>query len=201
MYWCSECEDLPFRLICEASEVLLPSSVNSPKDATDHAPLPGALQKLTKVKATDKLSIPLKLDMASILAMAGAQPLQIGTYQDAQYELMSILIHKGPSASHGHYGMLIPRLLNRASLSVSGSSICQSTLRCALLICPRDGNAEAHLTPLNSISCMSLPCYHPYQHWPCASFLERGRSPMVAVQWHMCGMRKPRSGGGAMMRL
>ena len=63
------------------------------------------MQKLSKVKATDKLSIPLKLDMASILAMAGAQPLQTGTYADAQYELMSILIHKGPSASHGHYGV------------------------------------------------------------------------------------------------
>ena len=58
------------------------------------------------MKATDKLSIPLKLDMASILAMFGAQPLQTGTYKDAQYELMSILIHKGPSASHGHYGAL-----------------------------------------------------------------------------------------------
>ena len=62
------------------------------------------------MKASDKLSIPLKLDMASILAMAGAQPLQMGTYKDAQYELMSILIHKGPSASHGHYGALHPLL-------------------------------------------------------------------------------------------
>ena len=58
------------------------------------------------MKATDKLSIPVKLDMASILAMFGAQPLQTGTYEEAQYELMSILIHKGPSASHGHYGAL-----------------------------------------------------------------------------------------------
>ena len=65
-----------------------------------------AAQKLSKVKASDKLSIPLKLDMAGILAMAGAQPLQTGTHEDAQYELMSILIHKGPSASHGHYGAL-----------------------------------------------------------------------------------------------
>ncbi len=63
-------------------------------------------QKLSKVKATDKLSMPLKLDMASILAMAGAQSLVTGTYEDAQYELMSILIHKGTSASHGHYGDL-----------------------------------------------------------------------------------------------
>ena len=68
-------------------------------------------QKLSKVKASDKLSIPLKLDLASILAMAGAQPLQTGTYADAQYELMSILIHKGPSASHGHYGAPHPLLL------------------------------------------------------------------------------------------
>ncbi len=87
--------------------------------------LPAALQKLTKVKATDKLSIPLKLDMASILAMAGAQPLQTGTYQDAQYELMSILIHKGPSASHGHYGTVIPPFPIFPSLVVSCSLLCQ----------------------------------------------------------------------------
>ena len=85
---------------------------------------PSAMQKLTKVKATDKLSIPLKLDMASILAMAGAQPLQTGTCQDAQYELMSILIHKGPSASHGHYGIACAPssiVLFRLQLAIPGS--------------------------------------------------------------------------------
>ena len=82
----------------------------SPETDSEH-PCAHAAQKLSKVKASDKLSIPLKLDMASILAMAGAQPLQTGTYADAQYELMSILIHKGPSASHGHYGAPHPLLV------------------------------------------------------------------------------------------
>ena len=38
------------------------------------------MQKLSKVNETDKLSMPMKLYMASILAMAGAQPLQTGMY-------------------------------------------------------------------------------------------------------------------------
>ena len=84
-------------------------SIGSPETHRELSCAPAA-QKLSKVKASDKLSIPLKLDMASILAMAGAQPLQMGTYADAQYELMSILIHKGPSASHGHYGARRPLL-------------------------------------------------------------------------------------------
>ena len=60
---------------------------------------------MAKVKASDKLSFPLSLDLAPILASdvpAGAPPLADGT----RYELVSILIHKGPSASHGHYGAL-----------------------------------------------------------------------------------------------
>ena len=66
-------------------------------------------QKMAKVKASDKLSFPLCLDLAPILASdapAGAPLPAEGT----QYELVSILIHKGPSASHGHYGahVLLP---------------------------------------------------------------------------------------------
>jgi len=59
-------------------------------------------QKMAKVKATNRLSFPLKLDLGHILAMAGAE--LAASLKDGQYDLMSILIHKGPSASHGHYG-------------------------------------------------------------------------------------------------
>ena len=70
-------------------------------------------QKMSKVKASDKLSFPLRLDLAPILAPDGPPGSQRGGssssagIQDTEYELMSILIHKGPSASHGHYGALI----------------------------------------------------------------------------------------------
>ena len=50
----------------------------------------------------DKLSFPLALDLAPLLAAEaapGAAPAE-----EQQYELAAILIHKGPSASHGHYG-------------------------------------------------------------------------------------------------
>ena len=50
----------------------------------------------------DKLSFPVMLDMAPLLAAEaapGAAPVE-----EQQYELAAILIHKGPSASHGHYG-------------------------------------------------------------------------------------------------
>lgn len=40
------------------------------------------MQRLNKVSVTNKLSIPLKLYMASISAIAGAQPLQMGMYAD-----------------------------------------------------------------------------------------------------------------------
>lgn len=54
---------------------------------------------MSKVKASDKLSFPLTLELGPLLALSGG----CGVKED--YELMSILIHKGPSASHGHYGM------------------------------------------------------------------------------------------------
>lgn len=82
------------------------------------------LQKMAKVKASDKLSFPMKLDLAPLLGMDDASQLQGISHQDARYELMSILIHKGPSASHGHYGTnpLIPTALTRAELSFHESS-------------------------------------------------------------------------------
>lgn len=59
---------------------------------------------MAKVKASDKLSFPLRLDLAPILASDA--PPRAPALRDTAYELMSILIHKGPSASHGHYGAL-----------------------------------------------------------------------------------------------
>lgn len=59
-------------------------------------------QKLAKVKVADKLSFPLALDLAPLLA-ADAAP-GAAPAAEQQYELAAILIHKGPSASHGHYG-------------------------------------------------------------------------------------------------
>lgn len=70
-----------------------------------------AMQKMDKQKAMDKLSFPALLDVPSVLASVAldndavghavvgtdGQPVQ-------QYELVAVLIHKGTSASHGHYG-------------------------------------------------------------------------------------------------
>lgn len=55
---------------------------------------------MMKVKAADKMSFPLTLDMESLVSQHGNSALQC----PGQYELAAILIHKGPSASHGHYG-------------------------------------------------------------------------------------------------
>ncbi|KAF8072683.1 UBP26 [Scenedesmus sp. PABB004] len=60
-----------------------------------------------KKKAMDKLTIPTTLDVAGLLASAGGAaaehaPLRPGS-PGAEYELAAVLIHKGSSASHGHY--------------------------------------------------------------------------------------------------
>ena len=139
----------------------------------DHALIPScaAAQKLSKVKATDKLSIPLKLDMASILAMAGAQPLQTGTYEDAQYELMSILVHKGPSASHGHYGALrissivaFGQWILASTVMLTGHRMMLSTMtlgvpRCCKIVmrleyCGQELMSQA--SGITSVTCLSL---------------------------------------------
>ena len=60
------------------------------------------LQKMMKVKASNKFSFPLSLDFAPYQSSSAAA-------HDAgsqQYDLQAILIHKGPSASQGHYGEL-----------------------------------------------------------------------------------------------
>jgi hypothetical protein len=73
------------------------------------------LQTFEKKKAMTKLSIPLLLDMGDVLQGAGvavrhaaplgpdASPLLPGS-PGCGYELAAVLIHKGTSASHGHYG-------------------------------------------------------------------------------------------------
>ncbi len=52
---------------------------------------------MSKVKANDKFRFPLELDLSAYLPPEA---------QDgAVYDLSAILIHKGSSASHGHYGV------------------------------------------------------------------------------------------------
>ena len=74
----------------------------------------GFLQKLMKVKATDKFCFPLSIDFA---------PYQSSNNDDKQaasqlYDLQAILIHKGSSASQGHYGELLlsPKVLHSVYL-------------------------------------------------------------------------------------
>lgn len=67
-------------------------------------------QKMDKMKASDKLSFPLVLDMPSLLASVapehgqGVAACGPGGAPPSEYELAAVLIHKGNSASHGHYG-------------------------------------------------------------------------------------------------
>jgi Ubiquitin carboxyl-terminal hydrolase len=66
-------------------------------------------QTFDKRKCNDKLSIPLTLDLQGLLAAAGSSMGAAGMHAagtSLQYELVAVLIHKGASASHGHYGAL-----------------------------------------------------------------------------------------------
>ena len=74
---------------------------------TEPGNLEGA-QKLAKVKVADKLSFPLALDLAP-LVVADAAHREAALAGPQQYDLAAILIHKGPSASHGHYGARVSR--------------------------------------------------------------------------------------------
>ncbi len=58
------------------------------------------MQKLMKVKASDKFSFPLNIDLGPYLSPVDAS-LDAGVQV---YDLQAILIHKGSSASQGHYG-------------------------------------------------------------------------------------------------
>lgn len=57
-------------------------------------------QTMNKVKVSDKFRFPLELDLGAYL------PPELAA-ASAQYDLTAILIHKGNSASHGHYGALL----------------------------------------------------------------------------------------------
>ena len=66
-----------------------------------------SVQKMQKVKASDKFSFPMSLDTASLIGnKAGVIDLDEEASETNDYELAAILFHKGPSASHGHYGMI-----------------------------------------------------------------------------------------------
>lgn len=54
-----------------------------------------------KVKATDKFSFPLSIDLGPYQAPHSKQQ---GAAASQVYDLQAILIHKGSSASQGHYG-------------------------------------------------------------------------------------------------
>ena len=58
---------------------------------------------MTKVKANDKISFPLELDMQPLVEAGDVE-------SGHQYELQAILIHRGSNASSGHYGKPCSRL-------------------------------------------------------------------------------------------
>ena len=55
------------------------------------------MQKMSKVKAHDKITFPLELDMQPLLDIQDAAGEQ-------QYDLQAILVHRGNNATSGHYG-------------------------------------------------------------------------------------------------
>ena len=73
---------------------------------------------MRRIKANDKISFPAALDMSPFLAGESSAPTsqpcqqpapdsQASILDDAsaqQYELAAILVHKGGSATQGHYG-------------------------------------------------------------------------------------------------
>lgn len=63
------------------------------------------MQKLAKVKVTDKFSFPLTMDFTGLVSEQHQNGKQTANTSHV-YDLAAILIHKGGSASHGHYGEL-----------------------------------------------------------------------------------------------
>jgi hypothetical protein len=58
---------------------------------------------MDRVKASDRFAFPLELDMAPHLGPQEGQE-GAGAARPLLYDLAAILIHKGGSAMHGHYG-------------------------------------------------------------------------------------------------
>lgn len=98
-------------------------------------------QAMNKVKVSDKFRFPLELDLGAYL------PPELAA-QSAQYDLTAILIHKGTSASHGHYGALpcLPRSAHACSTSGRGN-ISKASSLCLLYTYTRDidSNTDTHL--------------------------------------------------------
>ncbi len=71
---------------------------------------PTTLQKMDKCKVSDKFSFPMILDVPQVLACVapdhdhGVATVDAMGQPAGNYELAAVLIHKGSSASHGHYG-------------------------------------------------------------------------------------------------
>ena len=83
------------------------------------------LQKMSKVKAHDKISFPLELDMQPLLDAADVAGGQ-------QYDLQAILIHRGNNASSGHYGASCARpMFKRTS-----SALEEAMVACIMLCIP-----------------------------------------------------------------
>jgi hypothetical protein len=60
------------------------------------------MQKLARIKVADKFTFPLEVDTAKFMGAEDAS-----SAEPDLYDLMAILIHKGGSATHGHYGTLL----------------------------------------------------------------------------------------------
>lgn len=72
--------------------------------------------KLDRVKVNDKFSFPLTLPASIVMPKeAGGVPTD-----DAMYDLEAILLHKGTSARHGHYGMIVPSIIFFVSVFTVG---------------------------------------------------------------------------------
>ena len=70
------------------------------------------LQRMDRVKVTDRFAFPLALNMAAIMGQQQAAAAVAGGggggglvgHDGCVYDLEAILLHKGASATHGHYG-------------------------------------------------------------------------------------------------
>ena len=116
-----------------------------------------------KVKATDKFSFPLSIDFAPYKS-SGSNSQDAGSQQ---YDLQAILIHKGSSASQGHYG-------NPFSASIP----------CSLMLLP---SVRPSVYDTYGRCCVSLLLRHAHigRHIPTLPWHHRGTlsAMMVTLNW------------------